>query len=130
MRTALAAALLLSACSGAAGPGDAQRGQRLFFGEAEPFGGNLPTCISCHPVEAGTPGDIGTNLSNIGNRAAVEVPGQDAEAYLRLAILEPDAHLAGGFQEGIHYREYDAALSEQQVNDLIAYLLTLRSGVD
>lgn len=120
---------LLAAC-GAAGPGDAARGQQLFMGEVEPFGENLPTCTSCHPVEAGTPGDIGTNLSNIGNRAAVEVPGQAADEYLRLAIVEPDAYLAGGYQEGIHYREYGAALSGQQINDLIAYMLTLRSGAN
>ena len=124
------AVTLLAACGETAGPGDAARGQQLFAGEVEPFGDNLPTCISCHPVEAGTPGNIGQNLSNIGNRASTEVPGQAPEEYLRLAILEPDAYLAGGYQEGIHYREYDAALSAQQVNDLIAYMLTLRSGVD
>lgn len=121
----------MAACGAAASAGgDAERGRQLFAGEVEPFGASLPTCVSCHPVTAGERGAIGTNLSNIGNRAAVTVPGQAAEEYLRLAILEPDAYLAGGFQEGIHYREYDAVLSDQQVADLIAYMQTLRSGVD
>lgn len=125
-------ALLLMAALVACGSsaGNAEAGRQLFLGETLPPDSTLPTCISCHPVNAGEPGDIGTNLSNIGNRAATTVPGQAAEDYLRTAILDPDAYLAGGFQEGIHYRDYREALTDQQVNDLIAYLLTLKSGQD
>ena len=37
---------------------------------------------------------------------------------------------AGGYQEGIMYRDYAQALTAQQVNDLVAYMLTLKSGQD
>jgi hypothetical protein len=43
-------------------------------------------------------------------------------------IVSPDAFLSGGYQEGIMYRGYAQALTAQQINDLIAYMLTLKSG--
>jgi cytochrome c553 len=128
----LFASAFLLACGGAA-TGDAERGRQLYNGERAPLDANsdAPRCIDCHPATVGGQVAImGNNLSNIGNRAAQTVPGQDAQAYLREAILEPDKYLAGGFQEGIHYREYSRLLSDQDVEDLIAYMLTLRSGVD
>lgn len=120
----------LVSCGGGAGPADAANGEQLFNGRGALASSDAPTCISCHPVGVGEPGNIGNNLSNIGNRAATTVPDQTPEDYLRAAILEPDAYLAGGFQEGIHYRGYDQVLNDQQVNDLIAYMLTLKSGQD
>ena len=131
-RAAVVIALLgLVACGGSSvAEADPERGRLLYTGETKLANADVPTCISCHAINAGEPASIGNNLSNIGNRAAATVPGQTAEAYLRTAIVEPDAFLAGGFQEGIHYRGYKHALSEQQVNDLIAYMLTLRSGQD
>lgn len=118
----------LVACGGSPA-GDPVTGELLYNGQtlSDP---NLPTCISCHPVQPGEAGNIGNNLSNIGNRAAVTVPDQTAEEYLRTSIVEPDAYLAGGFQEGIHYRGYKEALTQQQINDLVAYMLTLKSGQD
>ena len=75
-------------------------------------------------MESGT----GQSLSNIGNRAGSAVPGQSAEEYLRTAIVDPDAFLSGGYQEGIMYRGYAQELTAQQINDLVAYMLTLKSG--
>jgi cytochrome c2 len=119
----------LAGCGQSNGQGDAAAGERLYR-ETSQIDPNLPTCISCHPVTAGEAGNIGPNLSNVGARAAVTAPDQTPEDYLRAAIVDPDAYLAGGYQEGIHYRGYKQALSTQQVNDLIAYMLTLKSGQD
>lgn len=128
--TLLIGAALLGACGSTARPGDPERGRAIFDGTTEIAGGNVPICISCHAIQAGEQSSIGNNLSNVGNRAAVTVRGQNADAYLRAAILDPDAYLVEGYQEGIHPRVYPQALTDQQVNDLIAYLLTLRSGED
>lgn len=122
--------LFVVACGSSAGAGDTERGRQLFHGEALIAGGNAPTCISCHVIGIGEPVQLGPNLSNIGNRAATTVVGQGAADYLRTSLLEPDAYLAQGFQEGIMYRGYKTALTGQQVNDLIAYMATLRSGND
>jgi cytochrome c553 len=109
---------------------NAERGKQLFNGETQFANGSLPACNSCHAdiVEGESP--LGPNLSNIGNRAATTLEGQSAEAYLRASLLEPDAYLAPGYQEGIMYREYPEVLSQQDVNDLLAYMLTLQSGQD
>ena len=54
------------------------------------------------------------------------VKGKTAEEYLRESILDPDAYLAGNFQDGLMSREYPKVLSEQQLADVIAYLMTLK----
>ncbi|NJN16749.1 MAG: c-type cytochrome [Oscillochloris sp.] len=110
--------------------GDAERGRKIFSAE-EPISAVNFACIECHAVEPdGATGFMGQNLANIANRAGSTVPGQSAETYLRIAILDPDAYLSGGYQEGIHPRTYADALSDRDVADLIAYLMTLRSGED
>ena len=125
----IAAVLLLCAACGGATAGDAARGRSLFSDESSTAGGSLK-CIGCHAVEPGKSGGIGPSLSNIGNRAATTIEGMDAKAYLRQSIVDPDAYLAQGYQEGIHPREYGKTLTEQQIGDLIAYMLTLKSGAD
>jgi cytochrome c2 len=121
---------LLAACGASGTTGDPASGQKLFSGATPISGGNAPACVTCHAVEPGSDTGVGQNLSNIGNRAATAVPGQPAEEYLRTAIVDPDAYLSGGYQEGIMYRGYGQDLSPQQVRDLVAYLLTLKSGQD
>lgn len=121
--------LALVACGGSAA-GDATSGQKLFSGETPLRSANAPPCAECHAVEPGGEESIGNNLSNIGNRAATSVPGQAAEDYLRTSITDPDAYLSGGFQEGIMYRGYRQDLTPQQISDLVAYMLTLKSGQD
>jgi len=122
--------LLLGACGGsAAEPGDAGRGRQLYHGEIA-FANDAPACNTCHGAEPGVETGIGPNLSNIGNRAATTIQDMSVDDYLRQSIVEPDAYLAGGYQEGIHHRGYKNDLTAQQVNDLIAYMRTLKSGQD
>jgi cytochrome c553 len=119
--------IALVACGAAPDP---ERGRQLYMGERAFSDGSL-ACIECHPVNPGERSQVmGQDLSNIGNRAAETVAGQSAEQYLRAAIIDPDAHLSGGFQEGIHPRTYAEALSDGDVADLVAYMLTLQSGQD
>lgn len=124
------AVVALAACGSAAPAGDPERGRAIYFGEVEVSGsrGPIMPCYRCHPVFEGekpsTP--IGINLHDIGARAGQVVPGQSAEQYLRTAILDPDAYLAGNFQDGLMSREYPQALTEQQIADLVAYMLALR----
>jgi cytochrome c553 len=123
--------LLLAACgAGGAAAGDPANGKRLFDGAVAMGDARAPACATCHTVTPGADTGSGQNLSNIGNRAAKAVPGQSAEEYLRTAIVNPDAYLAGGYQEGIMYRNYAQALTAEQINDLVAYMLTLKSGQD
>jgi mono/diheme cytochrome c family protein len=126
--------LILAGCGAAneagAPIGDVAHGQRLYRGEEKLALNTNTACIDCHNDTVGGESPIGQNLSNIGNRAASVVPGQSAVDYLRASILKPDEHLSGNFQEGIMPRTYPETLTDQDVDDLIAYMLTLKSGVD
>jgi cytochrome c553 len=122
---------LLAACGSVGGAaGDPARGKQLFDGAVAMASERAPACATCHAIEPGMDTGSGQSLSNIGNRAGASVPGQSAEEYLRTAITNPDAFLSGGYQEGIMYRDYAQALTAQQINDLVAYMLTLKSGQD
>ena len=120
--------LLLAACGAGGTAGDPANGKQLFDGAVAMADARAPACATCHAIEPGMDTGSGQSLSNIGNRAGGAVPGQSAEEYLRTAITNPDAYLAGGYQEGIMYRDYAQALTAQQINDLVAYMLTLKSG--
>jgi cytochrome c553 len=105
--------IALVACGAAPDP---ERGRQLYMGERAFSDGSL-ACIECHPVNPGERSQVmGQDLSNIGNRAAETVAGQSAEQYLRAAIIDP--------------RTYAEALSDGDVADLVAYMLTLQSGQD
>ncbi len=107
---------------------DPARGRQIFHGHTVLTGEGAPSCATCHAIEPGEETGVGPNLADIGSRAATVVEGQSAEQYLRTAITDPDAYLAGGYQEGIMYRQYEQVLTEQQIDDLVAYLLTLKGG--
>lgn len=124
------AATFLSACRPQDPPptptpviGDAQRGAQLF---AQPVigAGLAPGCRNCHLLET----DqllIGPSLAGVGARAATAVPGQTAATFLRRSITHPNEHLTDGYLPDVMYQEYAAALSEQEIADLVAFLLTL-----
>lgn len=129
----LVASLLLAACgggskqsssSGGGGAGDPAAGKTLY--ESATIGpNNAPGCASCHSRDKGVV-LVGPSHADIGARAGSVVPGQSAEDYLRESIVKPDAHIAEGFTPGVMYQNYGKDLTEQQINDLVAYMLTLK----
>jgi mono/diheme cytochrome c family protein len=86
--------------------GDPQAGEEVFASTG---------CGSCHAFEAaGTTGTVGPNLDD-------SLEGKDA-AYVRTAIVEPNAEVAEGYPEGVMPGNYGDQLSEEQLNDLVAFL--------
>lgn len=86
--------------------GDAQAGLVVF----EESG-----CGSCHTLAAaGSEGAIGPDLDET-------LEGQDA-AYIRAAIVDPNAVVAEGYSANIMPQQYGDQLSDQQINDLVALL--------
>lgn len=128
----LIAVLALAACGGNkesaapsstdGGGADVAAGQKIF---QETVIGTNPGCSTCHSLE---PDKIlvGPSLAGIAGRAGSIVSGMSAEEYIHQAIVEPDAHVAEGFTVGSMPAGFDKALSEQQLNDLVAYLMTLK----
>ena len=125
----MVAALALAACGGGGGAsqtagsgggaGDAAAGKALF---AQQVIAPNPGCITCHSLEPGKT-LVGPSIAGIASRAGSTVSGQTAEQYLRQSIAEPDAYTAKGFQKGLMPKP---TLTDKQVNDLIAYLQTLK----
>lgn len=99
--------------------GDAARGEDIFIHGVN----GSPPCVTCH---ARTPGafTIGPVLQGVGERAGTRIAGTSAEDYLRQSILDPAAYLVPGFRN-IMYNRFAEVFDDQDVADLIAYLLTL-----
>lgn len=114
-----------------AAPGDAGRGATLF--QQTLIGvKNAPGCINCHSL---TPGAVlvGPALAGVGTRAATVIKragytgqAKNAPDYLRESIVNPKAYVEEGFQPDAMRATYGQDLSAQEVEDLVAYLLTLK----
>ena len=121
----IALTLVLTACGGSdSGSGDANvdAGKDLF---AETVIGSQAGCITCHSLDAGTV-VVGPSMAGIGTRAGSTVSGQSAEDYLKESILNPDAHVVDGFTAGTMPQVWADELNDEQVDQLVAYLLTLK----
>ncbi len=114
----VALALLLAACGGG-GDGDeaadpAALGQELF---AQQLIGSQPGCSTCHSLEPGVT-IVGPSLAGIGSRA-------DAD-YIRQSILDPNAVVVEGFTPNVMPSVWSDELTEDQIEQLVAFLLTLK----
>jgi len=83
-----------------------------------------PGCITCHSVEPNKV-LIGPSLAGVATRAGQRVPGKSAVDYLRECIINPNAYVVEGFSTGVMYQSFGEVLDEGEINNLIAYLLTL-----
>jgi mono/diheme cytochrome c family protein len=115
----------LAACGGnaeapaATGGGDAGAGE-VVFAEA-----SVPACNTCHSLEPGVT-LVGPSLATIGAEAGSRVPDVSAADYLRKSITDPDSTVVEGFASGLMPQGYEAQLTEEQIEDLVAYMLTLK----
>ena len=80
-----------------------------------------PPCITCHALAPGG-NSLGPVMQGFGERAGSRVEGLSAEAYAHQSIVEPRAFLVSGFRD-IMYPGYANDLTEQEIADLIAFLL-------
>jgi cytochrome c2 len=107
----------------AAGPaGDAAHGQELFetFVEQVSF-----ACNTCHHVDS-EDRLIGPGLLNISTRAETRVEGQTAEEYIHNSIVNPSAFVVPDYPDGLMPQVYADIYSEEDIQDIIAYLFTLK----
>ena len=91
-----------------AAKGDAAAGKRLF--EAQGCGG-------CHAFSAaGTSATVGPNLDEV-------LKGKDPE-FVRESIVDPNKEIAKGYQPNVMPQTFGQSLSEQEIDDLVAFLTT------
>ncbi len=96
--------------------GNPARGRDLF----ETGGASQIPCASCHTLD-GTD-LVGPSLQGIGERAATRTE-LSAEEYLRQSITQPSAYVVDGFEDLMN-KNYASLLSTQDIEDLIAFMLT------
>jgi len=124
---ALVATLVLAACGGGggspAGP-NPEHGKQLY--NSKTLGSkSAEGCVSCHAYDE-TKGDDSKAPFTKGTaaRAATRVPGMTAEEYIRESIMTPDAYVVEKYKAGDMYQNWAKELSKQEIDDLVAYLLT------
>jgi nitric oxide reductase subunit C len=88
-------------------------------------------CVACHSLEAGQVG-VGPSLAGVASRSAQTIAGANytgqaktVEAYLFESITQPHTYVAADFSP-IMPKTYGRDLTEQELADLISYLLTLK----
>jgi mono/diheme cytochrome c family protein len=116
----LALALLLTACGGGSSDGTSA-GKTLF---AEPVIGSNAGCITCHSLDGSAL--VGPSMAGIGTRAGSTVSGMSAEEYLRQSIVDTNAYLVPGFEANIMPANWEDSLTADQIDELVAYLMTLK----
>ena len=104
--------------------GNAATGEKL-FSQATIGANNAPGCITCHSLEPDVV-IVGPSQFGLETRAETRVPGMTAAEYIHQSIVEPNAYVVEGFAEGLMYQNYAQDLTEQEINDLVAFTLTLK----
>ncbi len=98
----------------------AEAGRSLYF---ETTIGTNTGCRICHSLDDNVT-IVGPSLGGIGATAATRIPGMSAEDYLRESILDPDAFIVEGFPAGQMIPTYLDLLTTEDIDNLVAFLLT------
>ena len=114
--TSVAPAELPAEMVAALAAADVTRGEQLVL---------MNGCNACHSMQEGVV-QVGPSWYNLAGHAETRVPGQSAEAYLYNSIIHPNDYLVEGFQPNLMPQIYEMTLSQEQLADIIAYMLTLR----
>ncbi len=100
---------------------DPAAGKKLYY---ETSLGTNAGCRICHSLEPSQT-LVGPSFAGLAERAAGRIPGMSAEEYIRQSILEPDAYVVEGFPKGQMIPNLGEILTDQQISDLIAFIMSL-----
>jgi mono/diheme cytochrome c family protein len=107
--------------------GDPVNGQKVFTTAHNTANGTW-ACAQCHSVTADQARIIGPGLYNLQAVAGTYVPGENVVEYIHNSIVNPNAFIAPGdppFPPNLMPQNWGDVLTPQELNDVIAYLLTL-----
>lgn len=83
-------------------------------------------CGGCHTLGGLSAGVVGPNLTQIGTTAATRIEGISVEEYIRQSILNPNAYVVEGYPENVMPQNFSEILSDDQINDLVAFLASYK----
>jgi mono/diheme cytochrome c family protein len=83
----------------------------------------VTSCGECHTVEGVSSGELAPDLTEINAVVPTHNPELDAEGYIRVSVLVPNAHYVEGYEPGQTEATCGAILSEQQLDEVVTFLL-------
>lgn len=83
----------------------------------------LNACIGCHGLAEGQV-LAGPSWYNLANVAVNRVTGVGPANYLYTSIINPNAYVVDGFVANVMPQTYAESLSEEDLGNLISYILT------
>lgn len=101
------------------------------------FNATPPACAACHSIAPGVQ-LVGPTMAGLATTAAERIRGsdyhgtaKDAAAYIRESIVDPNAHVLKGltYEAGgrsLMPADYGQTLTGEQIDQIVAYLVTLR----
>ena len=92
---------------------DPNRGEQLTIQNA---------CTGCHTLDPDVM-MVGPTWHNLAETAANRVEGQNAAEYLYYSIIDPNDYVVEGFPLNVMLQIYADTLSDQDLADLVTYLL-------
>lgn len=101
--------------------GDPAAGQELFNQYIDEAGFS---CANCHLVDS-EERLVGPGMLGLGELAETRVDGQDAVEYLHNSIIHPNDYVLETYPENLMPGVYADVLTDEQLDNLVAYLLTL-----
>jgi len=122
-----ASVFVLGGCAGAPKvtaapePTGAERGMEVYDRVIE-IGGLNEACSNCHRLDSGQ--TSGPSFQGLAARAEGRSGELSAEEYLRQSIIDPSAYVAEGSFIFEMPEGYEDVLSEAEINDLIAFMMT------
>lgn len=93
-----------------------ERGRTVFNGVGQ--------CATCHSID-GSERATGPGLKGIAAIITEQYPDREVVEFLHESILEPDAVIFENWSPDLMPENYEELLTEQQIDDVIAYMLTL-----
>jgi mono/diheme cytochrome c family protein len=100
--------------------GDPEIGEEIYTTPLDDPGRH--SCSECHTLTGVN--TYGPTFKGLSQSAGERVPGMSAEEYLRESIINPGAYRVEGFPAGLMPEGYGDMLSEEEINHLIAFMLT------
>lgn len=101
--------------------GDPKRGREIFETGGGVISGGM-RCAYCHSLDGTV--NTGPSLQGIAAQSGSRVPELAAVEYLRQSIVDPSTYIVAGFDDNRMSKAYKFFLSDEEINDLVAFLLT------